>query len=257
MVNTAGHPVRRVGLFITCLSDQFYPRVGVAVVKILEHLGCSVEFPSEQTCCGQPFYNNGYQADARALAQRFVGVFESFDYVVTPSASCCAMVREHFPGLLADDAPLAQRVEALAGRTYEFVEFLDKVLQMNVGSLALPRPTTVSVHHNCHQRAIGAGDRAVQLLRRIGNVQLRPLEGADQCCGFGGTFAVKYPQISAAMVQEKARCIAAAGTQVTISSDAGCTMNIAGMCHRQGIPTQVRHIAELMAEALELELDTW
>ena len=246
-----------VALFITCLTDQFYPHVGVAVTKLLEHFGCRVSFPQAQTCCGQPFFNNGFHSESATLAKRFVDVFKDCSYIVTPSGSCCAMVREHFPQLLENDAKYERPMWDVAGRTYEFVEFLDKVLKVDLSSLKLPSPTSLTYHYTCHLRGIGVKDEGVRLLRQMGNVDFRPLEKTDQCCGFGGTFAVKYPAISGSIVQDKVACIAATQAQVTVCNDAGCTMNIAGMCHRADVKTDVKHVAELMAEALGLDLEKW
>jgi L-lactate dehydrogenase complex protein LldE len=244
-----------VALFITCLTDQFYPKVGVAVTKILEHYGCQVHFPTAQTCCGQPFYNNGFQPEARELAKRMVEIFEPYEYVVTPSGSCCAMVREHFPHLLHHEHAWEHGMHKLTSRTYEFVEFLDKILKVDLSKLSLPTPQSLTYHYTCHLRGIGVKDEGVKLLRQLGNVDFRPMEKTDQCCGFGGTFAVKYPAISGAMVEDKVNCITATGAAVTVCNDAGCTMNISGMCHRHGVSTQVRHIAELLAEALGIDLN--
>ena len=245
-----------VALFVTCLTDQFYPHVGVAVTKILEHFGCRVHFPDAQTCCGQPFYNNGYHEEARELAKRMVGVFEPYDHVVTPSGSCCAMVREHFPHLLHGDHAWEHGCGKVCSRTYEFVEFLDKVLKVDFSAFKLPTKESVTYHYTCHLRGIGVTDRGVELLRQMGNVEFRAMEKTDQCCGFGGTFAIKYPAISGAIVEDKIQCIAATKAATTVCNDAGCTMNISGMCHRHGVETKVRHIAELMAEALGLDMGT-
>src|SRR5688500_5077496 len=245
-----------VALFITCLTDQFYPHVGVAVTKILEHFGCRVHFPDGQTCCGQPFYNNGFHDEARELVKRMVGVFEGYDYVVTPSGSCCAMVREHFPHLMHGDHAWESGCGKVCSRTYEFVEFLDKVLKVDFSAFKLPRKESITYHYTCHLRGIGGTDRGVELLRQMGNVDFRAMEKTDQCCGFGGTFAVKYPAISGAIVEDKIQCIAATKAETTVCNDAGCTMNISGMCHRHGVETKVRHIAELMAEALGLDTAT-
>ena len=244
----------KVALFITCLTDQFYPRVGVAVTKILEHLNCRVYFPEAQTCCGQPFFNNGFKDEARELAKRYVQIFEPYDYVVTPSGSCCAMVREQFHHLFHGDPAWEPGMKKVVANTYEFVEFLDKVLNVDLSELSLPAPRTVTFHYTCHSRAIGMKDEGVRMLRQIGNVEFRPLEKTDQCCGFGGTFAVKYPAISGAIVEDKANCIAATGAKNLVCNDAGCSMNISGMLHRRGQDTKVRHIAELMAEAMGLDL---
>jgi len=246
-----------VALFVTCLTDQFYPRVGVAVTKILERLGCPVVFPSQQTCCGQPFFNNGYHAQARELAKKMVTVFEPFDYIVTPSGSCCAMVREHMPHLLHGDPAWEPGMQRVVSHTYEFVEFLDKVLKADLSNLTLPTQRSVTYHYTCHLRGIGVKDEGVRLLRQIKNVEFRPLEKTDQCCGFGGTFAVKYPAISGAIVEDKVDCITKTGAGTTICNDAGCTMNISGMCHRHNVKSEVKHIAELMAEAMGLDIDSW
>jgi len=250
-------PAKRVALFVTCLTDQFYPRVGVAITKILEHFGCAVEFPPAQTCCGQPFFNNGFHREARQLAKRMVDIFGSFDYVVTPSGSCCAMVREQYHQLFGGDGDWEQPMHRLAMRTFEFVEFLDKVLKVDFSQFKLPGARSVTYHYTCHLRGLGVKDEGVRLLRQIGNVQFKPLEKTDQCCGFGGTFAVKYPAISGAIVDDKVNCIAATGADTLICNDTGCTMNIAGMCHRRGIDTSVRHIAELMADAMGIDVDNW
>ena len=246
-----------MALFITCLSDQFYPRVGTAITKILEAMGCEVLCPREQTCCGQPRFNNGFHDQARELAKRYVEIFEPYDYIITPSGSCCAMVREQYPQLLGGDHAWERGAERVAWRTFEFVEFLDRVLKADFTSLSLRKPTTVTYHYTCHLRGIGMTDEAVRFIKQIGNVQYVPLEKADQCCGFGGTFAVKYPAISRAIVADKAQCIARTEAEVAVVSDAGCTMNIAGMCHREGVPTRIVHFAELLAEAMGLDIDKW
>src|SRR5947207_1355880 len=246
-----------VALFITCLTDQFYPHVGVAVTKILEHFGCNVVFPETQTCCGQPFFNNGFHDEARPLARRFIEIFEPYEYVVTPSGSCCAMVREQFHQLFNDDHAWEHGMQHVASRTYEFVEFLDKVLKIDLSNISLPEKRRFTYHYTCHLRGIGVRDEGVKLLRQIGNVDFVPLEKTDQCCGFGGTFAVKYPAISGAIVDDKVQCIQATGAATTICNDAGCTMNISGMCHRKGVKSDVKHIAEIIAEAMGIRTEAW
>ena len=249
-------PQPNVALFITCLTDQFYPQVGIAVTRILERLGCRVGFPPAQTCCGQPFFNNGFHQEAAELARRMIGIFDGFDYVVTPSGSCCAMVREQFHELLHNDPTFAKPMLSLVGRTYEFVEFLDKVLKADLSKLSLPAPEPTTYHYTCHLRGIGVKDEGVRL-RQIGNVDFRPMERTDQCCGFGGTFAVKYPAISGAIVDDKVKCIAKTEARTLICNDAGCTMNISGMCHRQGVNVRTKHIAEVMAEAMGIDASHW
>jgi L-lactate dehydrogenase complex protein LldE len=246
-------PKLQVALFVSCLTDQFYPRVAVAVTKILEHLGCEVHFPEAQTCCGQPMYNNGFSSQARGLARRWVEIFGGYPYIVSPSGSCCSMVREHYPQLLKDN-PVAGEV---AHRTYEFVEFLEKVLKVDVSKLKLPEERTVAYHYTCHLRGLGISPEPPRALKQLGNVKLMTLERADQCCGFGGTFAVKYPAVSGAIVEDKTDCIARSGAETVVCNDAGCTMNISGMCRRRGMETRVVHLAELLAEAMNLDLSKW
>ena len=243
-----------VALFVTCLTDQFYPHVGVAVTKILERYGCTVTFPSAQTCCGQPFFNNGFHPEAKDLAKRWLEIFEPYDYIVSPSGSCTAMVREQFHELFKGDPAWEADCSKVAHRTYEFVEFLVKVLKVDLSEFKLPEPTSLTYQYTCHLRGIGVKDEGLRLLRQMGNIDFRPLEKTEQCCGFGGTFAVKYPAISQAIVEDKASCIAKTEASVTVCNDAGCTMNIAGMCHKQGVKTEVRHIAELMASAMKIDV---
>jgi L-lactate dehydrogenase complex protein LldE len=247
----------QVALFVTCLTDQFYPHVGVAVTKILERFGCEVRFPQTQTCCGQPFFNNGFHSEARELAKGMIEIFEPYPYVVTPSGSCCAMVREQYHELLHADPQWQKPMESLRAKTYEFVEFLDKVLKVDFRQFSLPEARDIAYHYTCHLRGIGVKDEGVRLLRQIGNVQFKPMDKTDQCCGFGGTFAIKYPAISGAIVDDKVNCIQATGANTLICNDAGCTMNISGMCHRRGMQTSVKHLAELMAEAMGIDVGAW
>jgi L-lactate dehydrogenase complex protein LldE len=247
----------KVALFVTCLTDQFYPRVGIAVTKVLQALGCRVEFPLEQTCCGQPFFNNGFPAETAVLAKRMIELFGPYDFVVTPSGSCCAMFREHYPHILEGQRPWEGAAVKLAERTFEFVEFLDRALRVDFSKLKLPEAQSITYHYTCHLRGIGVTDEGVKLLRQIGNVDFRPMEKTDQCCGFGGTFAVKYPQISGAMVEDKVNCIAASGAETLICNDAGCSMNISGLCHRRGVKTETKHIAELIADAMGLDIENF
>jgi len=247
-----------VALFITCLTDNFYPRAGIAAVKVLERLGCTVSFPQAQTCCGQPMYNNGFHPEARALARRMIRIFAGAPYVVTPSASCAAMLRESYPHLLLGDPSAA----ALAARTYEFAEFLARVLKPDLRALGASWPGQVTYHPSCHHRALGPDDHAQALMRQIDGLTLIPLDKAEQCCGFGGLFAVKYPDISGAMARDKAACILATGAPTAVCNDAGCTMNIAGACRRIGSSggDQGRNaplprfttLAEIIAESLGL-----
>ncbi len=248
-------PAMKVSLFVTCLTDTFYPRAGIAVVKVLEKLGCEVEFPADQTCCGQPMFNNGYHDEARALARRMIQVFEHSECVVTPSGSCAAMVREHYPELLEGDHAFEEGAKELAGKTYEFVEFLVKVLKVDLRAIGVRLPGKATYHYSCHLRGLGMTDaHTVGLLRQIDGLEFVPLEKADQCCGFGGTFAMKFPQVSGELVRDKARCIAATGAKTVVVNDAGCTMNIAGACRREGMDVEFKHVAEVIAEGMWIVL---
>ncbi len=247
---------RRIALFVTCLTDQFYPRTGIAITKILEKLGYEVAFPTDQTCCGQPFFNNGFIDEAGKLAKRFIEIFEPYEQIVTPSGSCAAMVREQFHELFDNDPQWKPRSDAVRHKTFEFLEFLTNVVKFDPSSLRLPNGDTFTYHYTCHLRGLGIKDEGVNFLKSIGGVDFRPMEKTDQCCGFGGTFAIKYPSISGAMVEDKIKNITATNANVTICNDAGCTMNISGMCHRHGVKTKVTHIAEILAQAMGIELPT-
>jgi L-lactate dehydrogenase complex protein LldE len=242
----------KVSLFITCLTDTFYPRTGIALVKVLERLGCEVDFPQAQTCCGQPMWNNGFHADARELAKRMIGVFESSEAVVTPSGSCAAMIRDYYPEMFHADHAWEHAAQAFAARTYEFVEFLVNVLKADFRQLGARWPGRVTYHYSCHLRGIGVTDEAVRLMRQIDGLEYLPLEKAEQCCGFGGTFALKFPEVSGTMVRDKVGCIGATGAETVVSNDAGCTMNLAGACRREGAGVAFKSLAEILAESLGL-----
>ena len=241
-----------VAFFVTCLADTFYPRAGIAAVKVLEKLGCTVEFPEAQTCCGQPMWNNGFADETRALARRMIEVFEAYDHVVTPSGSCAAMIRDYYVEMFEDEPDWQERARTLSSRTSEFVEFLVNVLKVDLREHDVHWPGTVTYHYSCHLRGIGVTDEAVRLMRQIDGLDYQPMDKIDQCCGFGGTFAMKYPQISGAMVRDKVQCIAQTGAPVVISNDSGCTMNIAGSCHREGVDVQFTSLAEIIAEGMGL-----
>jgi L-lactate dehydrogenase complex protein LldE len=241
-----------VALFVTCLTDTFYPRAGRALVKILEYLGCRVHFPEAQTCCGQPMFNSGYPDEAAALARRMVDIFEPYETVVTPSGSCCAMIHDYYPSLLAEDPAYAQRVGPFVHKTHEFVDFLTNVAKVDLRELGCNWEGRVTYHYSCHLRGLGMTDESVRLLEQIEGVQYTKLRKLDQCCGFGGTFAVKWPEVSGAMVQDKVQCIAETEAETVICNDAGCTLNISGSAHRENVPVRFAHIAEVIAEGLGL-----
>ena len=241
----------RVSLFITCLGDSYFPRAGIAAVKVLEHLGCTVDFPAAQTCCGQPMHNNGFADDARALAARMINVFAASERIVTPSGSCAAMIRDYYPGLFEDPAQ-QQAARALAARTFEFSEFLTNVLHADLKKLAARWPGSATYHYSCHLRGIHITDETPRLLSQIDGLNFTPLKTPEQCCGFGGTFATKYSDISGAMVRDKVADIQATGASTVVSSEPGCTMNIAGACRRHHCTAAFRSLPEIIAESLGL-----
>lgn len=241
-----------VALFITCLTEQFAPRAGVASALVLERLGCRVHFPGDQTCCGQPMFNTGHHADAAALSRRMVDVFENFDAVVTPSGSCAAMVRIHGPALLTDDAEYGPRSRRLSAKTFEFVEFLSRVLRADLAALGARHESSATIHPACHLRELGLMDEPAELLAGIGGLELRALPARDECCGFGGAFSVKHPSISGKMVENKVANIVSTRSDALICSDAGCAMNIEGACRKRGVRQRIISAPELIAEALGL-----
>ena len=237
---------RTVGLFVTCLVDLFRPAVGFAALKLLQEAGCIVEVPDTQTCCGQPAYNSGDQTDARALARSVVAAFEKYDYVVVPSGSCGGMIKTHYPALLAGDPQFAERAKTLAAKTFELVSFLADVL--GVASVSASHAGSVTYHDSCSGlRELGIREQPRRLLKTVAGLELRELPDADVCCGFGGTFCVKYPDISNAIVGKKTAQIAATGAETLLAGDLGCLLNIAGKLKREGRATKTRHVAEVLA----------
>jgi L-lactate dehydrogenase complex protein LldE len=244
MAEAAANP--RVGLFVTCLVDLFRPSIGFASLKLLEDAGCVVEVPSSQTCCGQPAYNSGDRDDAKAVAQGVIAAFEPCDYIVAPSGSCTGMIRKHYPELFAGDREWGPRAEALAAKTYELVSFLTDVL--GVASVAAHHQGSVTYHDSCSGlRELGIQRQPRQLLKTVAGLDLKELPDADVCCGFGGTFCVKYPDISNAIVEEKTAQIAGTGAETLLAGDLGCLLNMAGKLKRQGHATKSRHVAEVLA----------
>ncbi len=236
----------RVGLFVTCLVDLFRPSVGFAAVALLERAGCTVEVPRAQTCCGQPAYNSGDLADTRAIAAQVIAAFEGFHYVVAPSGSCAAMIREHYPALFAGHAVLAEKSKDLAARTFELVSFLTDVL--GVDAVEARFEARVTYHDACSGlRELGVREQPRKLLASVRGLSLAELDDADVCCGFGGTFCVKYPEISDTMVSEKAARIEDTGAGTLLAGDLGCLMNMAGKLKRRGSRVQTRHVAEVLA----------
>lgn len=239
----------RVGLFVTCLVDLFRPSVGFAAVKLLEDAGCIVEVPS-QTCCGQPAYNSGDRETSKAIAMQVINAFERFDYVVAPSGSCGGMIAKHYPELFADDPNLAQRAQALADKTHELISFLTDV--MFVSTVKARHTALVTYHDSCSGlRELGVQSQPRKLLKSMDGIKLVEMSENDVCCGFGGTFAVKYGEISNAIVSKKTENVEAAGASLLLAGDLGCLMNMAGKLSRQGSRMEVRHVAEVLAGMLD------
>ena len=236
----------RVALFVTCLVDLHRPTVGFAAIKLLEDAGCQVEVPRGQTCCGQPAYNSGDRATARDIARGVLQAFEGYDYVVVPSGSCGGMIRHHLPHLFDDDPNLRARADALAARTWELVAFLADV--MGVQSTGASYPGVATYHDACSGlRELGLKAQPRALLAGVAGLELREMTDPEVCCGFGGTFCVKYPDISTRMVQEKARDVAGTGADTLLAGDLGCLLNMAGRLSREGSAVRVRHVAEVLA----------
>ena len=236
---------RRVALFVTCLVDLFRPAIGFAAVKLLEEAGCTVEVPPLQVCCGQPAYNSGDRATTRAIAAQVIDAFEGYDAVVAPSGSCGGMLSHHYPGLFDDPATKA-RAENLANRSYELMSFLVDVL--GVTKVAAHYDGAVTYHDSCSGlRELGVKDQPRRLLRSVDGLKLSEMKSPEVCCGFGGTFCVKYPEISNAMVSEKSADIATTGADTLLAGDLGCLMNMAGKLQREGSAVRVRHVAEVLA----------
>ncbi|OXM13596.1 (Fe-S)-binding protein [Paenibacillus herberti] len=240
----------KVSVFITCLSDAIYPRVGEAMARILARQGVRLEFPKVQTCCGQPAYNSGYWDDARKTARTILSAFQDSDFVVSPSGSCTYMIH-HYEELFKDEPELQRQARELQAKTYEFTQFLVQVL--GVTDLGAHFPHKVTYHPSCHgSRLLGIKEEPMQLLRGVEGLQLVPLPFADDCCGFGGTFAVKMADISGAMVTEKADHIKETEAEVLVGLDMACLMNIAGNLRRRGEPVRVMHLAELLEEGVKV-----
>lgn len=236
----------KVGLFVTCLVDLFRPVVGFAAVKLIEDAGCQVDVPMAQTCCGQPAYNSGDRADTRAIAENTIRAFEGFDYVVAPSGSCAGMLKKHYPALFKGDPAWEARAKAFSAKVHELVSFLvdvrgmDRVTAANAGA--------VTYHDSCSGlRELGIKGQPRALLSSMAGTEIREMRDPDVCCGFGGTFCVKYPDVSNAIVETKTMTIEASGAETLLAGDLGCLMNMAGKLKRQGSRVEARHVAEVLA----------
>jgi L-lactate dehydrogenase complex protein LldE len=237
---------KRIALFVTCLVDLFRPSVGFAAVKLLEEAGCSVNVPETQTCCGQPAYNSGDKRAAKAVARQVIAAFAGFDYVVAPSGSCAGMIKIHYPALFADEPDMAERARELAARTFELIAFLVDVMGMT--RVAASHKGSATYHDACSGlRELGVKAQPRKLLASVAGLTLTEMPDCEVCCGFGGTFAVKYPEISDKIAGEKSAAISASGAALVLAGDLGCLLNIAGKLKRQGKPVAVRHVAEILA----------
>lgn len=236
----------RVGLFVTCLVDLFRPSVGFATVKLLEEAGCAVEVPENQTCCGQPAFNSGDRKDTADIARAVIKTFSSYDYVVAPSGSCAGMIKAHYPELFPPGSPDRLAADALAEKTYELVSFLVRVMKQE--KVAARFDGSVTYHDSCSGlRELGVKAEPRKLLRTVEGLDLVEMEDSEVCCGFGGTFCVKYPDISNVMVAKKTKKIAATGADLLLAGDMGCLMNMAGKLKREGSQLKARHVAEVLA----------
>ena len=246
MSKTAENSAPVVGLFATCLVDLLRPGVGFASAALLQQAGCRVEVPSTQTCCGQPAYNSGAQSDAGSIARKVIATFENFDYVIVPSGSCAGMIKVHYPKLLKDDSEWAPRAARLALKTFELTQFLsDKI---KIANFTVSSEMATTYHDSCSGlRELSIKHQPRQLLAQIKGVHLKEGKEAEQCCGFGGLFCVKYGDISTGIVDEKIADLQSTGAEVVLGGDLGCLLNIAGRLKRLGSPIQVRHVAEVLA----------
>ena len=235
----------KVSLFVTCLADQLSPRVGLATVKLLRRLGCEVAFPRAQVCCGQPAWNAGYAADARTVARGLLDAFAGAEHVVAPSGSCAGMIRHNYAELFAGDRDAA-RAAAFAGTVVERSQFLVNVMQ--VTDVGASFPHRVAYHPSCHgTRLLGVGEEPLKLLRAVKGLELVPLARAEDCCGFGGTFATKLDAVSAAMADEKLEHVAGTRAEYLVGTDLGCLLHVGGRLSRRGRPVRPIHLAEVLA----------
>ena len=236
---------KRIGLFVTCLVDLMRPSIGFATAKLLEDAGCTVVVP-RQSCCGQPAFNSGDRLLASDIARQVITAFTPFDYVVAPSGSCAGMIRVHYPQLFSGDPNWEPRAVALAEKTHELTSFLVDVCGVTAVTAQLER--TATYHDSCSGlRELGVHDQPRRLLASVGGLQLTEMADANVCCGFGGTFCVKYPDISNAIVGKKVAGVAATGADLLLAGDLGCLMNMAGKLQRDGSGIEVRHVAEVLA----------
>ncbi len=239
----------KISLFIQCIVDALYPQVADALVKIFRSMNMDMDCPADQTCCGQPAFNAGYRNQAKIAARHFINVFEPSEVIVCPSGSCVNMVRNHYAELFHDEPYWRERARMVGAKTYEFTEFLVDFLKIE--DLGARRPGKITYHDSCHLlRYLGIQSQPRRLLNNVAQAEFIEMPDSDRCCGFGGSFAIHYHEISAALAKDKVRDIIASGADVVVGCDMGCLMNIQGIISRQGLPVQTMHIAQLLADGL-------
>ena len=236
----------RVSLFVTCIVDQVFPQVGIAMTEVLERLGYQVDFPETQTCCGHPVFNSGYADDARQVARHFLQTFRDSEYVVVPSGSCTSMITHHYEDIFQDDAAMLAETHRLAPRVWEFSKFLLEVAQ--VDDVGARFNGVVTYHDSCHAlRELRIKDGPRRLLAKVQGLTLREMEAVEECCGFGGTFSVKFPEVSGGMARTKIDSIVKADAATVVSIDSSCLMQLQGVIQRAGLPIRTMHLAEILA----------
>ena len=240
---------KKVSLFATCIADMFYPQALESTCRLLQSQGITVEYPKDQICCGQPSFNAGYVDEAAKVAKNLIEAFEHSEYVISPSGSCTAMIREHYPVLFENDPVMLEKAKDLGNKVYEFSEFFVKVLGVtNVGAKLNAK---VTYHFSCHMtRLLRVKEAPIELIKNIEGIEYIELPNNQDCCGFGGTFSVKMADISSAMLNEKIKNIQSTGAEILVGSDLSCLMNISGGLSRQGIPIKTMHVAELLDRGL-------
>jgi L-lactate dehydrogenase complex protein LldE len=236
-----------VSIFVTCVVDQLFPNIGMAMAEVLERLGYEIDFPEGQTCCGQPAFNTGYRDEARTVARHFLKVFRHAEYIVVPSGSCTSMIAHRYAELFAGEPEWLAEARRLEHRVWEFSKFLTEVVRVeDVGARC---EKVVTFHDSCHGlRELGIKEGPRRLLSRVRGLTLREMDAAEECCGFGGTFSVKFPEISGGMARTKIDSIVRTGAEAVVSIDASCLMQIRGALSRAGIPVETMHLAEVLAQ---------
>ncbi len=237
---------RRVSLFIPCLVEDFFPEIGEAAAVVLDRAGVAVDYPEAQTCCGQLAYKTGHRSETRRFARHFLETFARAEAVVSPSGSCVSMVKNYYPSLLADDSTWAQAAEDMAGRVFELSQYLVDVLGLK--DLGASWPGRAVYHDSCQvSRALGVSEQPQALLRAVAGLELRELDGADTCCGFGGAFSLQFPEVSERLLDDKVAAIEASGAEMVVSAEVSCLMNIGGRLAKTGSPVKALHLAQVLA----------